>query len=280
MIESNTFASLYSNLLLCFNNHNYFQELEFNEVKIRDFKVIETINANLCIRRTTEEFFSMNSRPNILKYLCAETCWYFGGSTSLEFISKYSKFWLKLQPIHSYYGALIFKEENIFGNTQYFWAINSLIKDKNSRQAIMHFNNSSHQFFENKDFVCTMYLQLFIRNNKLILISNMRSQDLIKGMTYDIPFFILVQKEAFKVLKYWYPELILGELYHNVGSLHVYESDFKLLDTMANDDSIKEFKLPESNTSLILHEGFIKYIEENKKELCQDKLVNFVLENI
>lgn len=72
-----------------------------------------------------------------------------------------------------------------------------------------------------KDFPCTMYFQIFIRNNKLHWITNMRSQDIYYGMRNDIYCFTELQKLLTKEL-----DLELGKYYHHCGSLHLYESQW------------------------------------------------------
>ena len=64
----------------------------------------------------------------------------------------------------------------------------------------------------------------------------MRSNDLIKGTTFDIPFFMLLLQNMYLLLKEVYPELELGYYYHNAMSLHIYEPDFDLVEDMLNHD--------------------------------------------
>ena len=54
---------------------------------------------------------------------------------------------------NSAYGNLLFTQKNKLGLSQWEWAYESLKRDKDTRQAIMHSNNSTHQDFKTKDFV-------------------------------------------------------------------------------------------------------------------------------
>ena len=61
----------------------------------------------------------------------------------LTLLISYSNFWKHLDngdgTVNSAYGNLIFKERLSDGRNQYQWALDSLIDDKDSRQAIITF---------------------------------------------------------------------------------------------------------------------------------------------
>lgn len=57
----------------------------------------------------------------------------------------------------------------------------------------------------------------------------MRSNDVVKGTTYDIPSFILFQRLMLLRLREVYPDLEMGRYTHFDSSLHLYESDFELV---------------------------------------------------
>ena len=132
-------------------------------------------------------------RSSQFKYIAAELLYYINGNNKSEFISKYASLWNKLKndndTINSSYGYLIFNDLNLNNITQWQWSYESLKKDKDSRQAILHFNNSSHQVLGVKDFPCTMYGIFNIRNNILNFSIYMRSNDLVMGLPTDIVFF-------------------------------------------------------------------------------------------
>jgi len=58
---------------------------------------------------------------------------------------------------------------------------------------------------------------------------NQRSCDAIFGFKNDIFWHRYVQKELLEDLKEDYPELELGDIICQFGSIHVYERHFKLL---------------------------------------------------
>lgn len=160
---------------------------------------------------------------------------------------KASKFWLQLAnldgTVNSAYGYLIWANKS-HGNpfyeqfdqaqyrgeeyrlrTPWQWAKESLIKDKDTRQAILRFSLPSHQWHGNKDQTCTMHGNFLIRDDKLHLSIVMRSNDLMLGLVYDLPWFCSLIDKMIEELKPYYPNLTKGTYTHTVHSMHIYERD-------------------------------------------------------
>lgn len=162
------------------------------------------------------------------------------GATTAEEFSKASKFWGKLAnpdgTINSAYGHLIFFDKSC-GNslfdadfshwmrTPWEWARMSLIQDKDSRQSILKFHKRGHLWLGNKDQVCTLAGVFLIRNDRLHFSIHMRSNDVIKGLSYDLPWFCYLMERMCKELLPTYPDLKIGSYTHFVDSLHLYEAD-------------------------------------------------------
>lgn len=149
----------------------------------------------------------------------------------IEYINHFSSFWKGLTnsdgTINSNYGNLLFGEQII-------WAHEALVKDINSRQAISFVSRPDFQYEDNKDFVCTVYLNFWIRKNKLHMKVQMRSNDLFYGYSYDVPFFAAIQQTMWHNLCKTYPELQLGAYYHCADNMHYYERHFELADSILN----------------------------------------------
>lgn len=132
--------------------------------------------------------------------------------------------------INSNYGWCIFSNKN--GN-QFNKAIDSLVKNKNSRQAVMiYIRPSMHEDSVHdgmRDFMCTYSTQLLIRDGKLHHIVNMRSNDSVYGFKGDRFWQDTVHDFAIGSLNKTYPNLVKGNLYWNAGSLHVYPKHFYLV---------------------------------------------------
>lgn len=178
-------------------------------------------------------------------------------TNSAEDFGKASKFWLTLAnpdgTVNSAYGYLIWKNKSHGSDfeqeyvdhpflsdgegpgsvkipkpvrrTPWEWAKESLIADKDTRQAILRFSLPEHQWKGNKDQTCTLHGYFQIRDNKLSLTINMRSNDMTLGLVYDLPWFISLIYKMRDELKDVYPDLEIGSYTHYVHNLHIYDRD-------------------------------------------------------
>lgn len=131
--------------------------------------------------------------------------------------------------INSNYGYLIFSEEY---HNQYECAVNELRRNPNSRRAIMIYNRPSMQVEFCKDgrndFVCTNAHTFYIRDDKIHVVVQMRSNDLVYGYRNDLAWAKYVQKLVVDDL-YLY-NYDVGNVYWQVQNLHVYERHFWMID--------------------------------------------------
>lgn len=254
----------------------------------------EFIDACLVVEDPMTCLYTNPVRGSQKKYLAAEFLWYFLGRNDVQFISKHAKFWESIQnpdgTANSAYGNLIFNVKNHTGSTQYQWALNSLIKDQYTRQAVMHFNMPIHQYPENKDFVCTMYANFHIRENKLHMSVFMRSNDAIWGTPTDVAFFCALQMQMLSHLRPVYPDLELGQYSHTANSYHIYDRHYDLVNNMLAHDFVAE-GLPPVKTDLIHPTGIPtedlmtvhKYLEtqEDSMLIIQDQydLIAWIFQN-
>lgn len=218
----------------------------------------EHLNVSLVIEDPRSCLYTNLARSSQVKYIAAELLWYYMGRNDVDFISKYAKFWEQIQnedgTVNSAYGNLIFKVKNKFGISQYQWAIQKLMSDPNTRQAIMHFNIPIHQYNDNKDFVCTMYVNVHIRENKLHLKLNIRSNDAIWGTPTDAAFFCSLQLQLLNHLRLLYPDLELGTYTHSADSYHIYERHYDLVSRMLHNEFIP-IQLPDVVNDLVTIAG-------------------------
>ena len=275
VIKGNNFAELYKNTCSeLINNPEYV-------TSPRGQKIKEITNAVLINNDPTSNLFLNNTRNVPLKYLAGELLWYFSARNDLDFISKFSSFWKNIAnddgTCNSAYGNLLFaKTDAANKNSQWRWAYDSLVNDKDTRQAIIHFNRPEHQYNNNRDFVCTLVGNFQIRDNKLNFTIDMRSNDIFFGLTFDYPFFTLLQQQMLRHLKQTYHDLELGTYIHTVHSLHVYERNFKQIENMLNNE-FKQYSTPELDIDLIDINGnankdlinLVDYIQGNKSEFVQ-----------
>ena len=260
------------------------------ETRPRDLKIRENVNVALVLENPLSCLFSNAARSSQKRYISAELLWYFMGRNDATFIKKYASFWESIQnedgTVNSAYGNLIFTKKNRFGHTQYDWMLRSLIKDRDSRQAILHFNLPEHQYLTNKDFVCTMYGIFQIRDNRLNLTISMRSNDVIWGLPTDIAFFAVLQCQVLAHLKAaYYPELELGSYTHVANSFHIYEHHFEIVERMLENEFLAE-SIPPLKANLNNNSGqpsvdlCVLFDHYKSSDQFTDQLFNWISKNI
>lgn len=251
----------------------------------RGQKIKELTDVQLLLSNPTNNLFNNPARGVNKRYLAGELIWYFSGDDSIEYIQKYSRFWGRIQnddgTLNSAYGNLIFNDANSYNVTGWQWVIKSLSDDKDSRQALMHFSRPEHRRPGVKDFPCTIAAQFMIRDNMLNMYTTMRSNDFVFGLTYDLPFFTLLQQQVYQTMLAKYPDLKLGGYYHNAKSLHIYEKDFDIINEMLGHMFIEE-KTPDLEAHLVDYQGNATFDLECVKQgmyTKNDPLLNWLQNN-
>jgi thymidylate synthase len=148
--------------------------------------------------------------------------------------------------INSNYGWCVFSEEN---GSQYDECLNVLKKDKTTRNAIIVYNRPSiYKDYKRDgmhDMICTMYSHFFIRDNKLYMVHNMRSNDVRYGfICSDLSWNCFVYQNMYEDLKETYPDLEVGTIIWTSDSMHIYDRHYddlkKLFDARSAFDEAKK----------------------------------------
>lgn len=200
----------------------------------RGLKTKELINTSFTLTNPLKSYVTMPERNLNTAYIVGELLWYLMGKNDVQFISQFSKFWEKITDdgitSNSAYGYII---KNKFNFDQLEYVIETLKKDQDSRRAIIIINTPFENQINSKDITCTMNLQFIIRENKLHMFTNMRSNDFNFGLPYDIIYFTTLQEIVYNKLKKVYYDLKLGTYNHHSISTHVYERDYDMLKKVA-----------------------------------------------
>jgi thymidylate synthase len=213
--------------------------------------VREIIAPTLRILDPTDRLYTSPVRSTPMKYLAGEFLWYFQGRNDVGFIAEYSSFWKQITndrsgkgleegKVNSSYGHLLFGSEWDDAMwegrpvSQWEWALRSMVKDPDTRQAIMHINRPNHQQDWVKDFPCTLSLQMLLRDGKVHCVAHMRSNDLVKGTTFDVPMFGFFQETFVHHLNALSGRdpVGLGHLTLVANSSHLYDRDLNLVKGM------------------------------------------------
>lgn len=210
----------------------------------RGMKVIEI--EDYCFELHPRNMFcSFDARNLSTKYLVGELAWYFTADRDDRRIEYYSKFWNELRnekpPFYnSNYGYYIFEENQID------YVLSCLIGDKDTRQACIIINRKEVSMSESKDKLCTYSISFRIRDNKLNMSVNMRSNDVIFGTTVDVFQFLVLYDYVLKILKYQiYPDLEVGRYFHKADSFHIYERHFDMMDKIVSEHKWQDIECPE-----------------------------------
>jgi thymidylate synthase len=170
------------------------------------------------------------------EYIERESQWYMSMSRNVNDIPGGTpKIWKDVATpsglINSNYGWCVFSKDN---HEQLEMCYRALRDDKSTRRAIVIYTRPSMQVEYNtdgmSDFMCTNTVQYFIRDNQLIACVSMRSNDAWAGYRNDLAWQQEVQLILLKKLEPLYPELKLGPIVWNAGSIHIYERQFYLID--------------------------------------------------
>lgn len=199
-------------------------------------------------------YISLTDRKINLGFMLQEPFWILSGSNLLSDITPYLK------------GYKNYSDDGVFMNGAYGpkivdqipYILEVLANDNDTRQAVI--NIWRERPGPSKDIPCTINMQFLIRENKLYLIVNMRSNDIVKGVCYDCFTFSMVALAVKLLLKEVHNiNVELGELTVNAGSLHLYSSD---------DDNIEKW----INTTTV-SDKTIRYV----KEIMEAKTFNELL---
>jgi thymidylate synthase len=164
------------------------------------------------------------------EYVERELAWYESGSLSVNDIpGGPPAIWKQVADkdgyINSNYGWCIFSEKN---NRQYKNVRDELVKNPESRRAIMIYTRPNmwddYSVNGRSDFMCTNAVQYLHRYGKLDAVVQMRSNDVVFGYKNDYAW----QSHVLDLLCSDIG-IMRGDIFWQVGSLHVYERHFDLV---------------------------------------------------
>jgi thymidylate synthase len=174
-------------------------------------------------------------------YITKELEWYKSESLNVYDIPKTPKIWKQVCDkngfINSNYGWCIYSKENF---EQYKNCLRQLRMNSETRRAMMIYMRPSMQYDYNSngmsDWICTNNVQVLIRNKKLHYIVNMRSNDVTFGYKNDYAWHNYVVNSLINDLS---EDIQIDdfEIIWQVGSLHIYERDFKFIENIISQEN-------------------------------------------
>ena len=243
-------------------------------VESRGTKQKEVLFFNCVITDPSALSIEVPARKFKPDYAIAEWCWYLSRSPKVK---NMANIWLQIQDdngeCESNYGCYLFRG-------QWQWVQEELLNDKDSRRATIVINQPYHKGKNKKDYPCTQYLHFFIRNNKLHLGVNMRSNDAIFGFCNDVFTFCMFQQLMLNDLNSKLEHKIeLGDYHHNAGSFHIYEHHYPMMKKILANYRLKcqnegypvlnKFKLKDNITTPAIFNYQLQTRSRTKKQIQQ-----------
>jgi thymidylate synthase len=235
--------NVYKDLNEAFVSSLYNLRTNGNTVRSRGTTQREILFYSIQIKDPTALSIQPPARKFNPDYAIAEWLWYLSRDPSVHNIGKLASIWLRIQDDHgvceSNYGSYLLGE-------QWEWVLQELISDRDTRRATMVINQPYHKGKNPEDYPCTQYVHFFIRNSKLHMGVNMRSNDAVFGFCNDVFTFCMFQQLMLNDLNQaiydnnvdkWnkvIEPISLGEYYHTAGSFHVYETHWKMMNKIVD----------------------------------------------
>ena len=190
-------------------------------------------------------FMTFRDRKYDINYFRKEMRWKLGASKYDDSIKKAAAMWESVQnpdgTFNSNYGQFW------FGEQAGFWTVwTELVRDKDSRRAVIPMLSKEHFTPQTKDTVCTEAVGFRIRDGALNMSIHMRSSDQIFGLGTDLPTFSLLYRLLYAVLKVNYPNLKVGLITVTAMSSHIYKRHYSMVRSiiMAGDDHYEAMPMP------------------------------------
>jgi len=206
----------YNNANLAFE-HTYNFIVNFGE-ELEDTKVL--YNCGFYILNPLDRDINCSFRKWNKKYADREWDWYLSENPNALEISKYAPIWKNHMN----------ENNEVMSNYGWQWnrnnalnlVIEKLLKNKNTRQAVLSIYDSKEINKYDYDTPCTNSIHFQIVNNKLCMSVNMRSNDLWYGFCNDQYCFSKLQELVAKKLN-----IKIGWYYHFSSNMHLYNNFLK-----------------------------------------------------
>lgn len=187
----------------------------------------ERLNHHFTLANPRERVCYLPVRRTNIVFNFAEVLWYLSADNTLDYISYYAS-WMPRYSADgkimtgTAYGPKIFNfgERNV---NQWEEVVRHLSEeDSDSKRAFIQIFDADQETLslDNPDVSCTTGLQFLVREGRLHTTVFMRANDAFRGVVSDVFSFTFLQEFMARQLG-----VGLGDYHHNVGSIHVYETD-------------------------------------------------------
>jgi thymidylate synthase len=209
----------------------------------RGLRCKELISAQLVLTNPKNCLITLEDRRLNYAYLTIEKMMYLSQFCNPEILIAYNnkmRDFLNLDK-NDFDGAY---GPRIAENFQLDYCFKELKSDPDSRRAVVTIHNST-DCRPTKDSACTLNWHFMIRDGKLDMIVDMRSNDILWGTCLDVPAFAFIQEVMAKWLK-----IPIGNYIHNNSSLHFYDTiELDLIRIIHGTKQLNNKKIPEWDIS-------------------------------
>ena len=210
-----------------------------------DSRAIELLNQSITIDDVCQINIYNPKRKFNVRYALLEFMWYLSQDQNVRNIGKAASTWKDIASVdglvHSNYGVCL--------HNGWDRVVNELVRFPESRRAVIALNQPDTDYGM-KDVPCTMFVQFFVRDDKLHLIWNMRSSDFAFGFCNDVAvgmlFLQMMRNELMERTDI--PWIGLGSFTYNATSLHCYEPHWHLLFDNYTNEVFDKYELVEEFT--------------------------------
>lgn len=191
---------------------------------------LELINAHITVPMH-KPIVTVPRRKLGYRFMFAEAHWILTGDNRVKTIAPFSKTIADYSDNgETFFGAY---GPKIYSQLEY--VVEKLCESQDSRQAVINIWRESPP--KTKDYPCTLSAQFIIRGGLLHCIDNMRSSDAWMGFPYDVFNFTMLSGLITLCLRRRANiKVELGNLYMNLGSLHLYEEHWELAKQCLQDE--------------------------------------------
>ena len=210
-----------------------------------DSRAIELLNQSITIDDVCQINIYNPKRKFNVRYALLEFMWYLSQDQNVRNIGKAASTWKDIASVdglvHSNYGVCL--------HNGWDRVVNELVRVPESRRAVIALNQPDVDYGM-KDVPCTMFVQFFVRDDKLHLIWNMRSSDFAFGFCNDVAvgmlFLQMMRNELMERTDILW--IGLGSFTYNATSLHCYEPHWHLLFDNYTNEVFDKYELVEEFT--------------------------------
>lgn len=206
----------------------------------------ELVSHKFTIDDPRDRLICSASRPINIFQCVGHFLWITQGNFNLDAISYYQPIAAKFSSDNikmiGAYGLRLFGIDHL---NQIEYILRTLDEDPGKRKAVasIYLPQFDQHGLSREEVPCTLNLQYLVRNENLLGLTYMRSQDAFKVLPYDVFVFTMLQEYVQKRLA---PKhgLKLGSYYHYSGSFHVYEEDCDTISNVLDESDSQDLSMP------------------------------------